>query len=81
MTRKGVCSYRKACAYASDKWDMKKNEPKESGMTIDDVIKYVRHRMYLNQIIKLDSEDEEDSKKVIVLMDDTPSKDKKGDEE
>ena len=39
LARNGACSYRKACAYASDKWDMKKNEPKESGTTVDDVIK------------------------------------------
>ena len=81
LARKGACSYRKACAYASDKCDMKKNEPKELGTTINDVIEYVCCQMYLNQIIKFDSEDEEDSKKVIELMYDMPSQDKKSDEE
>ena len=64
MARKGACSYRKAYAYACDKWDMKKNEPKELGMTINDVMEYVCHRMYLKNVVKLDSDIKEDNVKV-----------------
>ena len=58
---------------------MKKNEPKESGMTVDDVIEYVRRRMYLKNIIKLDSDDEKDKAKVIELLDDSKNDDSTND--
>jgi hypothetical protein len=74
LARKGARSFRKAMAYASEKWDMKTNQPKESGMTIDDVMEYVRRRMYLKDKLKLDSDDEEDKKTVIDLMDDDNKK-------
>jgi hypothetical protein len=50
---------------------MKKNEPKESGMTVDNVMEYVRRHMYMKNIIKLDSDDEKDPEKVIELMEDS----------
>ena len=48
MAKRGLKDYRKALAYATDKWDIKKCEPIESGTTVDDVIEYVRRRMYLS---------------------------------
>ena len=41
MAKKGVQEYRKALSYTKEKWDLKKNEPIESGTTVDDVIQYV----------------------------------------
>ena len=79
LATNGAKDYRKAYAYACDKWDMKKNKPKESGMTVDNVIEYVRRRMYLKNIIKLDSDNKEDKVKVIALLDD--SKDNNKEEE
>ena len=46
MAKRGVVYYKKALAFAAQKWDIVKNEPKESGTTVDDVIAYVRHAMY-----------------------------------
>ena len=46
MAKRGVTNYKKALAFAANKWDIVKNEPKESGTTVDDVIAYVRHAMY-----------------------------------
>ena len=46
MAKKGACEYRKALAYAGDKWNIKECTPKESGTSVEDVIEYVRRRMY-----------------------------------
>ena len=60
MAKRGACEFRKAMGYTKDKWDFKKNEPKESGMTVDDVIDYVRERMYMKSVICIDSDDDDD---------------------
>ena len=52
MAKKGTSYYRKALAYASRKWDLDKNECKESGSTVDDVIEFVRVAMYKEQLSK-----------------------------
>jgi hypothetical protein len=57
MARRGLKSYRKALSFANDKWDIKKNEPKESGTTVEDVIEYVRCKMYLKDVIVLDDDE------------------------
>ena len=46
MAKRGTKTYRKALSFACRKWDIDKGEPKESGNSIDDVIKYVRREMY-----------------------------------
>ena len=46
MAKKGAREYRKALAYAGDKWNIKECTPKESGTSVEDVIEYVRRRMY-----------------------------------
>ena len=51
MAKKGMRSYRKALAFAKNKWDLKKRVPLESGTTVEDVIKYVRQRMHLHSHI------------------------------
>ena len=61
MAKRGLRDYRKALSFTTDKWDLKKNEAIESGTTIDDVIEYVRRKMYLNdKVITIDDDDEED---------------------
>ena len=63
MAKRDLCDYRKAMAFISDKWNVKTNEPIESGTTIDDIIEYVRRRMYLSMnAITIDEEEEEDEK-------------------
>jgi hypothetical protein len=51
-----------------------KNEAKESGMSVKDVIEYVRRRMYLKNVVKLESDDEEDKRKVIELLEESSAK-------
>jgi hypothetical protein len=51
-----------------------KNEAKESGMSVNDVIEYVRHRMYLKNVVKLESDDEKDKRKVIELLEENSAK-------
>jgi hypothetical protein len=46
MAKRGLREYRKALSFTKDKWDLTKHEPKESGTTVDDVIDYVRLKMY-----------------------------------
>ena len=60
MAKRGTREFRKAMGYTKDKWDFKKNEPKQSGMTVDDVIDYVRERMYMKSVICIDSDDDDD---------------------
>jgi hypothetical protein len=63
MAKRGLRDYRKAMAFTSDKWNVKTNEPIESGTTVDDVVEYVRRRMYLSMnVITIDEEEEEDEK-------------------
>ena len=46
LAKKGLANYRKANSFAVQMWDEKKGEPKESGHTQDDVVKFVRTEMY-----------------------------------
>jgi hypothetical protein len=63
MAKRGLRDYRKAMAFTTDKWNVKTNEPIESGTTVDDVIEYVRRRMYLSMnVITIDDEEEDDEK-------------------
>ena len=62
MAKKGLRDYRKALSFTKDKWDLKKNEPKESGTTVDDVIDYVRLKMYnmSKSTVVIDDDDDDD---------------------
>ena len=58
LAKKGISYYRKALSFTSTKWDIKKNEPKESGCTVADVIDYVRREMY-KDIYDIPTEDQD----------------------
>ena len=60
MAKRGTREFRKAMSFTKDKWDFKKNEPKESGTSVDDVIEYVRERMYLKSVVSINSDDDDD---------------------
>ena len=60
MAKKGAQNFRKANSFAEEMWDVKKNEPKHSGHTIDDTVNYVRLQMYkLLQCEKIDIDEAE----------------------
>jgi hypothetical protein len=63
MAKRGLRDYRKALSFTTDKWDLKKKQPIESGTTVEDIIEYVRRKMYLsdNKVITI-NDDEEDEK-------------------
>ena len=68
LAKNGIREYRKALSFTKDKWNIKNNEPKESGTTVDDVIEYVRRKMYEKTIIVVDSDgdgDDDDDEVVI----------------
>ena len=44
--KRGLKSYKKALSFASRKWNLKTDQPKESGTTEDDALQYVREQMY-----------------------------------
>ena len=68
MAKRGLRDYRKAMAFTTDKWNIKTNEPIESGTTVDDVIEYVRRRMYLSSnIISIDDEDDNEAESEIMI--------------
>ena len=67
MAKRGLRDYRKALAFACEKWDMKKCQAKESGTTVDDVIEHVRRKMYLKSVIRLESEDDSERELVEVI--------------
>ena len=46
IVKKEVTFYRKSLSYATNKWDLKKNEPKEYGTTTEDIIEYICREMY-----------------------------------
>ena len=48
LATKGSRNYKKALAYSAEKWNDKLMEPKESGSSVEDVIEYVRKKMYLD---------------------------------
>ena len=62
MAKKGLRAYRKALSFTKDKWDLKLNVPKESGTTVDDVIDYVRLKMYnmSKSTVVIDDDDDDD---------------------
>ena len=60
MAIRGVRSYRKALAYCQQKWDIDKLEARESGWSQDDVIEYVRRKMYF-ELVRSKSKDDDDS--------------------
>ena len=60
MAKKGIREYRKALSFTKDKWDLKTNQPKESGTSVDDVIEYVRQKMYKKSIVVIDSDGDGD---------------------
>ena len=51
MAKTRVKHYRKALYFCAHKWDLKTNQPKESGSTVEDVIHYVHLRMYCVLVI------------------------------
>ena len=53
MARRGMGDFRKATSFAKDKWDFKKEQLLESGMTVDDCIEYICYHMYLLSHIKI----------------------------
>ena len=57
MARNGVKHYKKALSYCAHKWDLKKGVPIESGTTIEDIIEYVKRRMYINMMKQKSVED------------------------
>ena len=62
IAKKGVENYRKALAFASKKWDLKSNTPLESGYTKENLIDFVRLKMYevlILNVTYIDSSDEE----------------------
>eukprot|EP00548_Thalassiothrix_antarctica_P015743 CAMPEP_0194166986 /NCGR_PEP_ID=MMETSP0154-20130528/2433_1 /TAXON_ID=1049557 /ORGANISM="Thalassiothrix antarctica, Strain L6-D1" /LENGTH=427 /DNA_ID=CAMNT_0038877803 /DNA_START=367 /DNA_END=1647 /DNA_ORIENTATION=- len=44
--KRGIKSYKKALSFAASKWNLKTDSPIESGTTEDDVMQYVRERMF-----------------------------------
>jgi len=83
LAKKGITHYRKALSFASKKWDLKKNEPKESGCTSADVIDFVRREMY-NEMYDIprddtDSDEEEDYSELNEVDNDTIGNTKNGD--
>jgi hypothetical protein len=63
MAKRGMQDYRKALAFTKKKWDLKTNTPIESGTTVEDVIEYVRRRMYLSNVVKIDDDNDESNEK------------------
>ena len=59
MAKRGVREFCKALGYTKDKWDLKKNEPKESGAMVEDIVEYIRECMYLKDVICIDSNDDD----------------------
>ena len=48
---RGVKTYKKALSFCADKWDLDRNQPLDSGTTIEDCVMYVRQKMY-NLLVK-----------------------------
>ena len=63
MAKRGLRDYRKALSFTTDKWDLKKKQPIESGTTVEDVIEYVRRQMYLSENKSITIDDEEEDEK------------------
>ena len=88
LGKKGIANYRKALSFASKKFDLDSMTVKESGSSVDDVIEFVRVKMYQeatketskNTII-LDDDDIEDAKDLEEeYLDDLKEKTKKIDD-
>ena len=66
MAKRGMKQYKKALSFATRKFDIKTQTPKESGTTIEDVIHYVRCKMYfLLKKGKSSDESESESEEVV----------------
>jgi hypothetical protein len=46
LAKKGYKMFKKANSFAEQKWDIKKCQPKESGLTIEDIVDFVRTEMF-----------------------------------
>ncbi len=46
LAKKGYKMFKKANSFAEQKWDIKKCQPKESGLTLEDVVYFVRVEMF-----------------------------------
>ena len=66
MAKKGIREYRKALSFTKDKWNLKNNEPKESGTSVEDVIEYVQRKMYEKSIVVIDSDDNDNDNDEVV---------------
>lgn len=55
LAKKGISFYR-ALSFAVKKWDVKTNQPFNTGCNVDDVIDYVRREMY-NEMYDIERED------------------------
>ena len=69
LAARGMRCLKKALAFASEKWDDKSLEPKGSGSSIEDVIEYVRKKMYHELVGPKDkegSDEESESEQVVV---------------
>ena len=64
MAKRGTKFYRKALAYASRKFDLETMTCKESGSTVDDVIRYVLVQMYKDAKNKPDDDDDDGNKTI-----------------
>ena len=74
IAKKGLKHYRKALSFTKDKWDFKTNEPKMSGTTVDDVINYVRLKMYQSLVLKNEGEDVDDDDEVVAASNEEVNK-------
>ena len=77
MAKRGLREYRKALSFTKDKWDLTKHEPKESGTTVDDVIDYVRLKMYKRSISTDVIDDDDDDDEVVNASNEERNKNKK----
>ena len=57
MAKEGTKQYKKALSYCAHRWDLKTGTPLDSGHTVEDVIEYVRCKMY-NHLQKFKKKDD-----------------------
>ena len=80
MAIRGAREYKKALAFANHRWDSSTLQPKKSGDTIDDVVEYVRMKMYavkMKEKLKIKDGSDEDSDDDIEEENECPSPSKK----
>ena len=73
MAKRGMKNYRKALSFCAKRYDLKTKTVKDSGHTIEDVIQYVRRRMYHHLKKKKLSKLENDSEAEDIVDDDDTS--------